>query len=176
MSHRLSIREARLKPEFAELYPPLDPDEWLPAAVASARVLLWQARQRGAFSLGQRTLDPRHFEFRGGVADAESPRHQGTRFGDHETDWPLRREARLRAEFAGLYPAVPPQVWMDASEVGAVLLRWIAGGGEPPPPLGPRLLHDAHFEFRGGETPRGSIGSPRTRREDSAKGRGLAVG
>ena len=41
-------REARLKPEFADLYPPLEPGQWLSAAVASARVLLWQTRQRGA--------------------------------------------------------------------------------------------------------------------------------
>ena len=176
MSYRPSHREARLKPEFAELYPPLDADQWMPASVASARILLWQTRQQGSSRLGQRTLDPRHFEFRGGVADADADRHPGTRFGDHEaSDWPLRRQARLRAEFAELYPAVPPRVWIEASEVGASLLRWITGGGAALPP-GPRLLAEEHFEFRGGELPRGSVGSPRTRREDAERGWGLAAG
>ena len=55
----------------------------------------------------------------------------------------------------------------------AVLLQWIASGGASPP-LGLRLLPDEHFEFRGGELPRGSIGTPRTRREDPEPG--LAVG
>ncbi len=169
-------REARLKPEFGDLYPPLERGQWIPAAVASARVLLWQTRQRGASEVGKRTLDPRHFDFRGGVNDAGEERKQGTRLDDHgETDCPVRRQARLRREFAGLYPAVPAGVWIEASELGASLLQWIAGGGAAPP-LGARLLPDEHFDFRGGELPRGSIGSPRTRREDTAEGRGLAVG
>ncbi|MBA3260254.1 MAG: hypothetical protein H0T68_12420 [Gemmatimonadales bacterium] len=139
-------------------------------------MLLWQARQQGASNLGHRALDPRHFEFRGGVADPDVPRRQGTRFDDPETtDWPPRRQARLRPEFAELYPAVAPQAWIEAAELGAALLRWIAAGGQPTPPLGPRLLHEAHFEFRGGERPRGSVASPRTRRDDTSKGPGLAV-
>jgi hypothetical protein len=171
-----SHREARLKPEFAEQYPPLEAGQWISAAVASARMLLWQTRQRGSSGLGMRTLDPRHFDFRGGVNDPGEDRHQGTRLGDHaETDWPVRRQARLRPDFAELYPAVPAGVWIEASELGASLLHWIASGGGSPP-LGVRLLSDEHFEFRGGELPRGSIGTPRTRREDTAEGRGLAVG
>ena len=175
--HRPSLREARLKPEFAELYPPLDPDRWLPAAVVSARMLLWRAGQQEGSGSGRRSLDPRHFEFRGGVADDAAPRRQGARLDDGETaDWPARRQARLRPEFAELYPAVAPLVWIEAAELGAALLRWIAGGGDPVPPLGPRLLQEAHFEFRGGDLPRGSAEPPRTRREDTGKGRGLAVG
>lgn len=175
MAQRSSQRQARLKPEFADLYPPLEPDQWISAAVASARMLLWQTHQRGESGLGKRTLDPEHFEFRGGVGNPDADRRQGTRFDDHgATDWPLRRQARLRSEFAELYPAVPARIWIEASEVGASLLRWIAGGGAAPP-LGSRLLPEEHFEFRGGELPRGSIGSPRTRRED-APDRGLAVG
>ena len=163
MSSRHSLRQARLRPEFAELYPPLEPGEWIPAAVASARMLLWQTRQPGASRLAQRTLDPQHFDFRGGPADAETRVH-GTRFADHETGTPLRREARLRPGFAQLYPALPADTWMGAAELGALLLRWIVGGGSAP--LGSRLLSDEHFEFRGGDLPRGSIGSPRTRHND----------
>jgi hypothetical protein len=164
MSLRHSLRQARLRPEFAELYPPLEPGEWMPAAVASARMLLWQTRQPGAAQLAQRTLDPQHFDFRGGPPDSGDARVQGTRFADHETGMPLRREARLRPGFAEMYPALPADTWMGAAELGALLLRWVVGGGAAP--LGSRLLTDEHFEFRGGELPRGSVGSPRTRRND----------
>src|SRR5688500_6458157 len=61
-----TARQARLKPEFAGLYPPLTPDVWEPAAEIGARVLLWQVQQRGTAALGMRLLDERHFEFRGG--------------------------------------------------------------------------------------------------------------
>jgi hypothetical protein len=165
MSFRPSLRQARLKPEFAELYPPLEAGEWIPASVASARMLLWQTRQPGAAQLAQRTLDPQHFDFRGGPGETGHPRTQGTRFADHpSTETPLRREARVRPAFAHLYPALPGDTWMGAAELGALLLRWVVGGGAAP--LGSRLLSDEHFEFRGGELPRGSIGSPRTRRND----------
>jgi hypothetical protein len=139
-------------------------------------MLLWQTRQQGTSELGRRTLDQRHFGFRGGVVDPDADRRQGTRFGDHDaSDSPLRRQARLRADFAELYPAVPSGIWIEAAELGASLLKWIAGGGAAAP-MGSRLLPDEHFEFRGGELPRGSVGSPRTRREDPSKGRGVAVG
>ena len=166
MTGRPSTRQARLRPEFAGLYPPLESGEWIPAAVASARMLLWQTRQPGATGLAQRTLDPLHFEFRGGPEVEGSSRTAGTRFGDHgETGVPLRREARLKTAFAHLYPSLPTDTWVGAAEVGSLLLRWIAGGGASPR-LGARLLPAEHFEFRGGELPRGSIASPRTRRDD----------
>ncbi|HET8836672.1 MAG TPA: hypothetical protein VFN08_18230 [Gemmatimonadales bacterium] len=59
-------REARLKPEFADLYPPLVPDLWETAAEMGAKVLLWQVQQQGTDALNTRILDERHFEFRGG--------------------------------------------------------------------------------------------------------------
>ena len=61
-----TARQARLKPEFAELYPPLTAGVWEPAAEMGARVLLWQLQQRGTEALGTRLLDERHFDFRGG--------------------------------------------------------------------------------------------------------------
>jgi hypothetical protein len=61
-----TARQARLKPEFASLYPPLTPDVWEPAAEMGARVLLWQVQQQGTAALASRILDGEHFEFRGG--------------------------------------------------------------------------------------------------------------
>ncbi|MEP7175870.1 MAG: hypothetical protein ABI860_04905 [Gemmatimonadales bacterium] len=59
-------REARLRPEFAELYPPLVAGIWETAAEMGAKVLLWQVQQQGTDALSTRILDERHFDFRGG--------------------------------------------------------------------------------------------------------------
>jgi hypothetical protein len=61
-----TARQARLRPEFASLYPPLTPGVWEPAAEMGARVLLWQVQQQGTAALGTRLLDERHFDFQGG--------------------------------------------------------------------------------------------------------------
>jgi hypothetical protein len=75
------------------------------------------------------------------------------------------REVRLRAEFASMYPPLTPGVWEPAAEVGARMLLWQVqqqGTGA----LGTRLLHEDHFDFRGGWT-RGST-ELRTRATDPA--------
>jgi len=61
-----TAREARLKKEYASLYPQLDAEAWEPAAEMGAKVLLWQVQQQGTEALNNRILDERHFEFRGG--------------------------------------------------------------------------------------------------------------
>jgi hypothetical protein len=61
-----AIRHARLKPEFAHLYPALEAGVWMTAAEAGAKVLFWQLQQSGADALGRRLLATAHFEFRGG--------------------------------------------------------------------------------------------------------------
>jgi hypothetical protein len=64
-------REARLKPEFAHLYPPLKAGEWQSAAVMSERLVAWLlgTRKHGYLS-SERVLRPEHFDFRGGERDA----------------------------------------------------------------------------------------------------------
>jgi hypothetical protein len=63
-----SRRQARLRPEFADLYPGVPANEWRPIGelldcVASARL---RGGRRSGELLRGRPLDDRHFEFRGG--------------------------------------------------------------------------------------------------------------
>jgi hypothetical protein len=58
-------REARLRPEYAEVYPELPTGLWM-AAADLADIIVRRAQVARALSIHQRTLDPRHFEFRGG--------------------------------------------------------------------------------------------------------------
>jgi len=60
-----SRREARLRPDFAELYPGLRPDVWYSAAWLSARQLA-RTRCDGVAASISEILNGRHFEFRGG--------------------------------------------------------------------------------------------------------------
>ncbi len=59
------IRRARVKPEFAHLYPEVADGVWLSAR----RVTRLVRRRRGPRILlpGNRALSPEHFEFRGGA-------------------------------------------------------------------------------------------------------------
>jgi hypothetical protein len=67
-------REARLKAEFAHLYPPLEPGRWEPAALMADRLVAWLVRQpnRG-YVAPERVLRSEHFEFRGGMDHTQSP-------------------------------------------------------------------------------------------------------
>jgi hypothetical protein len=75
------MREARLRPEYAHLYPGLTPGRWEPASriaeVVLANVLL---HQMGEAPMPDRLLDEAHFEFRGGGDDEREPR--GERVSD----------------------------------------------------------------------------------------------
>jgi hypothetical protein len=66
-------REARLKMEFAHLYPALEPNRWESAALMADRVVAWLLRQpnRG-YMAPDRVLRSEHFEFRGGNPQAGS--------------------------------------------------------------------------------------------------------
>ena len=64
---RPSLREARLRPAFADRYVGIEPDVWLSAA-RLAEQLITRLLREGVpdEELPQRVLDPAHFEFRGG--------------------------------------------------------------------------------------------------------------
>jgi hypothetical protein len=73
-----------------------------------------------------------------------------------------RRQARLRPEYATLYPGVPVSEWRPIGElldcVAAARLRSGRRSGEL---LRGRPLDDRHFEFRGGgDRPPGAGGRP----------------
>jgi hypothetical protein len=77
----VNIREARLRPEYADLYPALEPGVWLPATTVGQKLLLWHLAKE-VTPRGERLLGNAHFEFRGG--DPLSARNGSrTRAGDH---------------------------------------------------------------------------------------------
>jgi hypothetical protein len=77
------MREARLRPEFADQYPGLTPGRWEPAArIAEAVLANAMLRQIGEEPLQSRLLDEAHFEFRGS-ADVDRP-PRGERASDTE--------------------------------------------------------------------------------------------
>jgi hypothetical protein len=61
------VREARLRPEFAERYPGVEPGVWFTAATLAEHMVARLSREGNAnLALIPRVLDPEHFEFRGG--------------------------------------------------------------------------------------------------------------
>jgi hypothetical protein len=88
----------------------------------------------------------------GGSGEQESvgraPRQPaGAREGGNVINGSIR-EAKLRPEFAALYPAIEPGVWMQASDIGRQLLLWHLTSASVPD--AERVMSDEHFEFRGG--------------------------
>jgi hypothetical protein len=74
-------RECRLRPEYAKVYEEeLPSGRWIPAREV-AEILVRRASTARRLGLHQRTLDPRHFEFRGSGLISHSPGHR-TRRGD----------------------------------------------------------------------------------------------
>ena len=57
-------REARLKPEFAHLYPALQAGHWEVAAVIAERVLASLLKAHSGYVSVDRVLGKEHFEFR----------------------------------------------------------------------------------------------------------------
>lgn len=65
---RRETREARLRPEFTELYPGLRPGQWEPAAVLADRLLAENLLRGNGTALRGRVLLDAHFDFRGGAS------------------------------------------------------------------------------------------------------------
>jgi hypothetical protein len=64
------MREARLRPEFADLYPELVAGQWEPAARIAEVVLARYLLQQMTDGQPDRALNETHFEFRGGAGEA----------------------------------------------------------------------------------------------------------
>jgi hypothetical protein len=78
-----SIREARLLPAYASLYPDMKPGVWLPACSLAEFVLERGLYQRRSGSPAKhRLLNESHFEFRGGPTPADDPHRWPERIGD----------------------------------------------------------------------------------------------
>ena len=75
-------RQARLKPQYASLYPGVVAGEWIPAWVL-AEQLMNTAEQRGV-AAGERVCDPAHYEFRGGGQRGPELRNLRTRVVDQQ--------------------------------------------------------------------------------------------
>jgi hypothetical protein len=65
------VREARLRPEFADKYVGIQSGVWFSAAGLAEKLITRLLREGVSDEeLPQRVLDPTHFEFRGGQASA----------------------------------------------------------------------------------------------------------
>ena len=76
------VREARLRPEFAPMYPGLEPCTWQDAATLAEQMLTEHLLQPSpGYMLSERVLSKEHFEFRGGISGSR-PRISRTRSTD----------------------------------------------------------------------------------------------
>ena len=63
---RMAVRESRLRPEWAHLYPGLEPGVWMVAAQLVPFVLRHRLQGQTTWEFTRRILVDDHFEFRGG--------------------------------------------------------------------------------------------------------------
>ena len=87
-AERTTLRQVRLRPASANLYPMLPPGEWLSAAGVATRLLAEAVRTRdsGLQPMRERILSEEHFEFRGGRREVAM--HQYARARTRWTDYP----------------------------------------------------------------------------------------
>ena len=62
----MAVREARLRPEWAHLYPGLEHSLWMVAAQLVPLVLRHRLQDQPTWEFTRRILVDEHFEFRGG--------------------------------------------------------------------------------------------------------------
>lgn len=83
MTPSASIREARLRTEFAGQYPGIAPGVWFTAATLADHIIARLLREGNAnLALLPRVLDPDHFEFRGGEGPSGGERARNRRKQD----------------------------------------------------------------------------------------------
>ncbi len=80
------------------------------------------------------------------------------------------REARLKPEYAALYPSQAAGVWLLASSVAAALAA--DARRDPEADLLRRMMDERHFEFRGGPP----TGVPHVVRDRALRGAAAADG
>jgi hypothetical protein len=68
MTSPIPVREVRLRPEYAAIYPEIPTGLWL-LAQQVAEIVVRRASEARTLSLHRRTLDTTHFEFRGGPVE-----------------------------------------------------------------------------------------------------------
>ena len=68
----MAVREARLKPEWAGLYPGLQAGRWIVAARLVPMVLRHRLKDQRTWEFTRRILIEEHFEFRGGQPRGQS--------------------------------------------------------------------------------------------------------
>ena len=62
----MTVREARLRPEWADIYPGVEPGVWHAAAELVPQVLRYKLQNQGTWEFTRRILLDDHFEFQGG--------------------------------------------------------------------------------------------------------------
>jgi hypothetical protein len=68
-----------------------------------------------------RVLAEEHFEFRGGGSAVSAV---GRHVLEDYAQVPLAREARLRPEYAPVYPCLTPDIWQTAAVVTEKVMAW----------------------------------------------------
>ena len=106
-----TIREARLKPDYASFYPGVEPGIWLPATVIGQQLLLWHLTAP-ATPQGERLMSEEHFEFRGGQKTGGLLDQHADPAGRRLKQQPYRRAPDGRG------PAGTPQTAMTARSSG----------------------------------------------------------
>ncbi len=83
MTDPAPLREARLRPEFAQQYPGIEPGVWFTAATLADHMIARLLREGNAqLALVPRLLNPDHFEFRGGEGPVGGKESLGRRQQD----------------------------------------------------------------------------------------------
>lgn len=82
------------------------------------------------------------------------------------TDFP-GREARLKPEFAHLYPAITAGQWDSAAVLADRMVAWLLRNPKAGVIATARILPLEHFDFRGDAARPASVPEGQSRREDS---------